>query len=77
MAHTKEQLAEFEAKAAALRQEANTLEAEQKTLNEHGSSTEGDRHWLLGVQIRLLRAEADRVYAPVLDAMEDEIKNSP
>jgi hypothetical protein len=76
MAYTKEQLAECAAKAAELRKEAHTLEAEQKTLNEHGSA-EGDRHWMLGTRIRLLRDEANRVYAPVLEAMEDEIKNGP
>lgn len=36
MSYTKEQLAEFAAHAAKLRTEAHRLEAEQKTLNEHG-----------------------------------------
>lgn len=76
MAHSKEQLAELAAHAAKLRTEAHRLEVEQLTLNEH-DSTEGDRHWMLGTKIRLLREEANRVYASVLDAMEDEIKNGP
>jgi hypothetical protein len=76
MAHTNEQLAEFAAKAAELRTEAHKLEAEQETLNEYGSA-EGDRHWMLGTKIKQLREEADRVYAPVPDAIEDDIRNGP
>ena len=76
MAHTKEQLAKFSAQAAKLRAEAHRLEAEQETLDEHGSA-EGNSHWMLGTKIKQLREEADRVYAPILDAMEDDIRNDP
>jgi hypothetical protein len=74
MTYTKEQLAEFTAKAAELETQAKTLEAEQSTLNEYGGK-DGDRYWLLGLEIRKLRDEAKRIYGPVLDAMEEDPKN--
>jgi hypothetical protein len=76
MAYTTEQLAEFAAKAAQLRSEAHKFELEQQSLKEYGSK-DGDRFWLLGVEIRRLRDEAKRIYAPVLDAEEKALKNKP
>jgi hypothetical protein len=74
MAYSTEQLAEFAAKAAELRSRAHKLEEEQSKLNQHGTR-EGDRYWQLGIEIGKLRAEAHRIYEPVLAAMEEDLKN--
>jgi chromosome segregation ATPase len=75
VAYTKEELAKFAAEAAELRSKAQTLQDEQRKLHESGS-TNSDRYYLLAVEIKELRAEAAKVYAPVLDAMEEDIKNN-
>jgi hypothetical protein len=68
MTYTMEELAEFAAKALELRQRAHKLEMEQASLN---SSVEAERHALLGLRAKILRTEAARLYALVLDARED------
>jgi hypothetical protein len=75
VAYTKEELAKFAAEAAELRSKAQKLQDEQRKLHESGS-TNSDRYYLLAVEIKELRAEAAKVYAPVLDAMEEDIKNN-
>jgi hypothetical protein len=75
MAYTKEQLAEFERQSSDLNRQAVRLELERAKLQESAPGAEGDKEWLLGVEIRKLRAKAKEIYAPVLDAMEDDLKN--
>jgi uncharacterized protein (DUF3084 family) len=75
MAYTKEELAKFAAQAAELHSKVHKLEEEQQKLHECGS-TNSDRYYLLAVQIKALRAEATKVYAPVLKAMEDDLKTN-
>jgi hypothetical protein len=77
MAYTKEELVEFAAQALELRQQAHALELEQAKFNEFAPGAEGDRHWRLGSQIRSLRAKAAEIYAPVLAALEDDLKKNP
>ena len=77
MAYTKDDLVEFAAQALELRQQAHALELQQAKLNEHAPGVEGDRHRMLGAQIRDLRAKAAEIYAPVLEALEEILKNTP
>jgi hypothetical protein len=77
MAYTKDELVAFAAQALELRQQAHALELEQAQLNEYAPGAEGDRHRMLGAQIRALRAKATEIYAPVLDALEEILKSNP
>jgi hypothetical protein len=75
MAYDKATIAAIAAKAAALRKEADELEKEQSTLNEYAPGDEGNRHAFLGIEIRGLRERAVKMIEPVLDALEDDLKN--
>jgi hypothetical protein len=76
MKYNSEELAKFAAQAAELRSKAHKLEEEQKSLNDYGSR-DGDRYWLLSIEIKALRAEAAKIYAPVLESMEEDLNNNP
>jgi hypothetical protein len=73
LAYTKEELAEFAAQTFELRRQARKLELEQVKLNGHAPGAEGDRHSILGAQIRALRTKAAEIYAPVLKALEEDL----
>jgi hypothetical protein len=66
-----------QAKLAEVRREIHQLEKEQATLNEYASGAEGNRHAAIDAQLTMLRNVEVTLRGPLLDALEDDNKNSP
>jgi hypothetical protein len=77
MTYTKEKLAELAARALEMRGQAHKLETEQAQLDKNALGTVADRYRALGLRARMLRTEADRIYAPVLEALQGNCKINP
>lgn len=76
MAIDKAQRAQLEAKLAGIRREIHELHDEQLGLNKHAAGAEGNRHAFISSQLRILRNIERELNAPLLDAMEDDIRSA-
>jgi hypothetical protein len=76
MSKAEEELAKADARANEFRRQVREHQAELDKINGSPAGEMGDRRVWLESQIRRLKIEAARAYAPVLAALEDDIKNS-
>ncbi len=65
-------LDELYAKQRVLADEAERLEIERDTLDPYGS--DGNRHYILELQIAALRQEANRIGARISDVLERDLQ---
>ena len=72
----KAERAELDAKLAALRHDMQELRDEQLRLNKHAAGQEGNRHAFISAQLRIMRTTERELNSPLLDAMEDDIRNA-
>jgi hypothetical protein len=72
----KAQRAQLTAKLIEVRRDIAELHTEQLGLNREAVGTEGNRHAFIGAQLRILRDAERELNAPLLDAMEDDIRDA-
>lgn len=65
-------LDELYSKQRVLTEEAERLEGERDTLDPYG--TDGNRHYILELQIAALRQEASRITARISDVIERDLQ---
>jgi hypothetical protein len=75
MAIDKEQRAQLETQLAEIRREIRELHDERLRLNKYAPGEEGNRHAFIGEQLKILRRTENELNAPLLDAMEDDIRS--
>jgi septal ring factor EnvC (AmiA/AmiB activator) len=68
---------QLESELAELRREIRELQDEQAQLNKHAPGPEGNRHAFITTQLQILRDTEAELNKPLLDAMEDDIRDAP